>query len=166
MKNLILHPTDISQWYALVNEAQVAAHLYLNESTESYLVFLLQRFVHNTHLVDTVVAMDFLQALQGSTPQKIDQLRDVGDKSLLLCGLFPGLADRRRVTVEYYAQMGQTAYLSLSELLEKSSADLFLQLSQHFCELQKTLQSMRGELYQLTPESHGLLWVDADLQQH
>ena len=44
MKSLILHPTDIAQWYALVNEAQVASQLNLTENTESYLVFLLQRF--------------------------------------------------------------------------------------------------------------------------
>ena len=44
MNKLILHPTDISQWHALVNEAQAATRLILNENTESYLVFLLMRF--------------------------------------------------------------------------------------------------------------------------
>ena len=29
MKQLILHPTDISQWHALVNEAQAATRLDL-----------------------------------------------------------------------------------------------------------------------------------------
>lgn len=39
MKKLILHPTELSQWHALVNEAQATTDLILNESTESYLVF-------------------------------------------------------------------------------------------------------------------------------
>ena len=50
MKNLILHPTDISQWYALVTEAEVATHQNLTEDTESYLVFLLQRFAQTPPL--------------------------------------------------------------------------------------------------------------------
>lgn len=60
MKRLILHPTDISQWHALVNEAQAATRLILNEATESYLVFLLMRFTQNPKLIESIVALDFL----------------------------------------------------------------------------------------------------------
>ena len=48
MNKIILHPTETSQWHALVNEAQAASRLILNEDTESYLVFLLMRFAHET----------------------------------------------------------------------------------------------------------------------
>lgn len=72
-------------------------------------------------------------------------LKDVGDKSLLFCGLFPGMAQRRRVSLEYFIDMGKSAYLSISELHEKHESDLFHQLSDQFINLHHVLQAMRGD---------------------
>lgn len=145
MKNLILHPTDISQWYALVNEAEVATHMVLHEDTESYLVFLLQRFMQTTQLLESIIAMDFLESMNAFGKRQIELLRDVGDKSLLLCGLFPGIATRHHVTIEYFSDMGKTAYLTIGESQEKSTAELYLQLGAQFLMMQQILQAMRGE---------------------
>lgn len=162
MKNLILHPTDISQWYALVTEAEVASQLNLNENTESYLVYLLQRFVQEPELLESTIALDALAALQGPTQLLIEKLKIVGDKSLLVCGLFPGLARRRHVSVEYYSQMGQAAYLTISECQERASAELYLQLSQYFPQLQIILQAMRGHFFQFSQPEQGALWCQLD----
>lgn len=145
MNQLILHPTDISQWYALVNEAQVATSHLLNESTESYLVFLLMRFSQGPKLIESVVALDFLESMHKPRKLRADVLRDVGDKSLLFCGLFPGLAERRRVSLSYFSDMGQAAYLTVSELQDDQTADLYLQLSVEFLTLQQVLQAMRRD---------------------
>lgn len=144
MKNLILHPTDISQWYALVNEAEVNTRLILNESTESYLVFLLKRFTQTTQLLESVLAIDFLESMNMFGKRQIATLRDVGDKSLLLCGLFPGIAERRHVRLEYFSSMGKSAYLTVSEL-ETASAELYTQLSTQFLMMQQILQAMRND---------------------
>ena len=162
MKNLILHPTDISQWYALVTEAELAAQQNLNQNTESYLVFLLQRFAQTPELFDSAMAMDFLHAVNAPTQLQIEQFKAVGDKSLLVCGLFPGLAERRHVPITYFSQMGQTAYLSASELQERSTAELYLQLSQYFPNLQKILQAMRGNFYQFAQAEPNSLWFCSD----
>ena len=162
MKNLILHPTEISQWYALVTEAEVATHQNLTEDTESYLVFLLQRFAQTPQLFESTVAMDFLTALHGPTQLQIEQLKAVGDKSLLVCGLFPGLATRRHVSIDYYSQMGKAAYLTVSELQERATAELYLQLSHHFPNLQKILQAMRGSFYQFSQAEPNSAWLDSD----
>lgn len=146
MKQLILHPTDISQWHALVNEAQAATRLILNESTESYLVFLLMRFSQVSTLTESIVALDFLESMHKPRPLQMQLMRDVGDKSLLFCGLFPGIAERRHVSLNYFFELGQAAYLTLGELEEKESAELYFQLSKQFATLQHILQSMRGEL--------------------
>jgi len=166
MKNLILHPTDISQWYALVTEAEVASQLNLTENTESYLVFLLQRFSQAPQLTDSVVALDFLNAMQAPSRQKIEELIVVGDKSLLVSGLFPGLAERRHVSLDYYSDMGQAAYLTASELQEHASAELYLQLSQDFAHLQKILQAIRGEFFQFDHENHEATWCESDDHTH
>ena len=150
MKKLILHPTDTSQWHALVNEAQVSKNLVLNENTESYLVFLLMRFSQTTKLLESVIALDVLESMNAFGKRQIELLRDVGDKSLLFCGLFPGMASKRRVSLEYYSDMGQAAYLSVAELEhgqpDRQSDGLFFQLSEQFSAMQQVLHAMRGEL--------------------
>lgn len=145
MKKLILHPTDISQWHALVNEAQAATELILNENTESYLVFLLMRFAQGPKLIESIVALDFLEAVRRPHLVQMELLRDVGDKSLLFCGLFPGIAKKRHVSLNYFFELGQAAYLTLGEREEKQTADLYVQLSEQFATLQQILQAMRGE---------------------
>ncbi len=157
MKHLILHPTDISQWHALVNEAQAATRLVLNENTESYLVFLLMRFTQGTKLIESVVALDFLQSIHKSRPQQVELLREVGDKSLLFCGLFPGIAEKRHVSLSYFSDMGQAAYLSVGELHEPETAALYFQLSAQFISLQQILQAMRGEFLQFSQMDSGVI---------
>lgn len=143
MKKLILHPTDTSQWHALVNEAQASTRLVLNEGTESYLVFLLIRFSQTTHLLESVIALDFLESMQLPGKRQVEKLKDVGDKSLLFCGLFPGMAEKRNVSLDYFSDMGQAAYLSVGDLHDSQSADLYYQLSEQFVALQQILQAMR-----------------------
>lgn len=157
MKQLILHPTDISQWHALVNEAQAATRLILNENTESYLVFLLMRFAHGPKLIESVVALDFLESMHKPRQIQKELLRDVGDKSLLFCGLFPGLAQRRHVSLTYFSDLGQAAYLTVGEMQEKETADLYFQLSAQFITLQQILQAMRGEYLQFNHSDSGIL---------
>lgn len=156
MKPLILHPTEISQWHALVIEAQAATSLILNEHTESYLVFLLMRFAQGTKLIESVIALDFLKSQKIPNRQQVELLREVGDKSLLFCGLFPGIAEKRHVSLSYFADMGQAAYLSVSELHTSQSANLYYQLSEQFINLQQILRAMRNDYLQpLTIRSPG-----------
>jgi hypothetical protein len=157
MKQLILHPTDTSQWHALVNEAQAATRFVLNENTESYLVFLLMRFTQGPKLINSIVALDFLESMRGSRIKKVELLRDVGDKSLLFCGLFPGMAKKRHVSLNYFSDMGQAAYLTVGELHASETADLYFQLSDQFIQLQQILQAMRGEFLQFSEAAGGVL---------
>jgi hypothetical protein len=147
MKELILHPTDLSQWYTIVNEAQASTNLVLDEGVESYLVFLLMRFSQNPHLMESIVALDFLESMHSSSKKQVALMREVGDKSLLFCGLFPGMASKRHVKLDYFSGMGQAAYLTVSELEEPSSSDLYIRLSTQFTNLQHILESMRSGDY-------------------
>ncbi len=164
MKRLILHPTETSQWHALINEAQVSRHLVLNENTESYLVFLLMRFSQQATLMESIIALDFLEVSTCCGTQYIEALREVGDKSLLFCGLFPGLAAKRRVSVRYFSEMGQSAYLSLGNMAHYQNADLYSQLSLHFATLQKILQTIRHEYLPYNLSRAHFLAVDLPVQ--
>ena len=157
MKRLILHPTEISQWHDLVNEAQASTRLMLNENTESYLVFLLMRFSQGSKLIESVIALDFLESKHNSRLRQVELLRDVGDKSLLFCGLFPGMAAKRHVSLDYFVDMGQAAYLTVGELQERKCADLYFQLSEQFLILRQILQAMRGEFLQFSSTDSGIV---------
>lgn len=157
MKQLILHPTDTSQWHALVNEAQAATRLVLNENTESYLVFLLMRYAQTTRLMESVIAVDFLHSMHSTGRRQIELLRDVGDKSLLLCGLFPGMAEKHHVKLDYFSDMGQAAYLTVGELQERDIAELYFQLSDKFMAMQQILQAMRGDYIRFSPKDEGIV---------
>lgn len=157
MKQLILHPTEVGQWHALINEAQASTHLLLNEHTESYLVFLLMRFSQCIKLIESVVALDFLEGLHKSPSRQIEQLREVGDKSLLFCGLFPGMAERRHVSLSYFSDIGQTAYLIISELEKHQADNVYLQLSEQFLTLQKILRAMRTDFLQFSNTQDDIL---------
>lgn len=166
MKKLILHPTDISQWYALVSEAEEATQLVLSENTESYLVFLLQRFAQNPQLAESVLATEFLESMSTFGKKQVEKLKTVGDKSLLLCGLFPGVAERRNVNLDYYVGMGKAAYLTVSELQNNQESELFLDLSNHFPNLQHVLQAIRGEYQKFDIPSSKSTTIDGELIRH
>jgi hypothetical protein len=142
MSQLILHPTDISQWHALVNEAQASTQLILPENTESYLVFLLMRFSQSPELAESVLAIDFLNSMQAVGTRQVELLREVGDKSLLLSGLFPGIAEKRHVQLQYFTDMGQAAYLTVSELEQDEIGALYHELSCQFKQLRQVLKAL------------------------
>jgi hypothetical protein len=162
MGKLILNPTDTSQWHALVNEAQISCHTNLDEEMESYLVFLLMRFAQKAKLIESIVAVDFLESLHLNGNRRVHALRDVGDKSLLFCGLFPGVAKKRRVSLEYFIDMGQAAYLTASEVEFHQWSQLFCQLSEGFTLLKEILSAMRSQYLNITNWDDTKLIIPSD----
>jgi hypothetical protein len=68
MSTLVLQPTSTAQWHKLVREAENAADHQLQEDLESYLVFLLMRFVNNPAIVSKIMAMEYLDGLLAFPP--------------------------------------------------------------------------------------------------
>ena len=62
MRQLILEPTTQAQWQTLVHEAQSACDRELDETLESYLVFLLMRFATRPHCMSRIMAEDYLNS--------------------------------------------------------------------------------------------------------
>ncbi len=140
MPSLILHPTSTAQWYALLGEAQQSSAIYLKEDLESYLVFLLMRFTGEPNIASSVLGLEFLQGYQ--EPHHFHHLKDVGDKCLLVAGLFPGRAVKRRVKLSYFVKLGQLAYSTISHSLSVQE-ELFIKLCIEFPKLMDVLQAMR-----------------------
>ena len=146
-KKLILLPSALAQWQALLQEAQNSRTFYLSEDLESYMAYLLMRFANANTLGDSVVGQEFLESLQAIGSLRHEKLRDVGDKCLLFSGSFPGNADRRCVNIQYFVDLGQTAYGTVAQNAEYGLAALFDLLCQEFENLILILRAMR-ELHQ------------------
>jgi hypothetical protein len=153
MAELILEPTPQAQWQALVHEAQSACDRHLDETLESYLVFLLMRFADKPQCMARIMAEDYLrsQALPGE--QRAGMLREVGDHCLLFSGLFPQLAERRLVRISYFVNIGRASYLQLSDGLDRGWSSVYSHLSEAFIVLVDVLHAMRelGGVAALTP---------------
>ena len=162
MTQLILEPTAQAQWQSLVHEAQSACDHHLDETLESYLVFLLMRFAARPHCTARIMAEDYLrsQALQGE--QRAEKLRDVGDHCLIFSGLFPQLAERRMVRISYFVAIGQSSYRQLSDVMDRGWAAVYQRLSEAFIVLMDILHAMRetGGQNILTPLQAMDLWQD------
>jgi len=165
MNSLVLQPTEVAQWHALVSEAQVASHRNLEEGLESYLVFLLMRFAGRPELARKIMALEFLQA-QHEQNQKTDRLRDVGDQCLLFSGLFPQIAESRQVRVSYFVALGRSAYDQLASIVDKQSDQLYTRLAHAFVGLMDVLHAMRGLSGQpaLDPLAAAELWAETGSQ--
>ena len=162
MAQLILKPTSKAQWLALVHEAQSVCDRHLDESLESYLVFLLMRFADKPQCVARIMAADYLnsQALHGE--QRAGMLREVGDHCLLFSGLFPQLAERRLVRISYFVNIGRASYRQLSDGLDRGWSSVYGHLSDAFIVLVDILHAMRGlgGVAALTPLQAMDLWLE------
>ncbi|RRN56333.1 hypothetical protein EIM48_07290 [Pseudoxanthomonas sp. SGNA-20] len=132
-------------WQALVREAAGRAGHPLDESREAYLVFVLLRYQGDAQLLAHTHALDWFRAQEQVGRLRADALRDVGDRCLLVAGLFPGLAARRRVSVDYFVELGRGAYRGVAEASRAAYGALFGQLAEGYRELVQVLRGLRGE---------------------
>ncbi|MFO3705583.1 hypothetical protein ACI6Q5_11465 [Xanthomonas codiaei] len=129
-------------WQALVREAGERTARPLDESREHYLVFVLLRFQRDAHLLSRTQALAWLHAQEQVGSLRADLLRDVGDGCLLIAGLFPGVAQRRRLSVDYFIDLGRGAYSEVADT-RCSDAGLFAQLAGSYRELVRILAALR-----------------------
>lgn len=135
--------TPTGQWQELVKEAAEYNGVNLDEELESYLVFLLMRYMEETSLASKVMALEYLRGAQQHGAERNESMRDVGDQCLLFSGLFPKLAERRQVKISYYVKLGRSAYASLADLTQSAIAKMYANLADSFVSLMDTLLAIR-----------------------
>lgn len=141
--DFILDASEMSQWHTLVSEAEKDYGCELNETMQSYLVFTLMRFARDQQLNSGVIAIDFLSSLKLPHSLRNEQLRLIGDQCLLVSGLYPRSAERRQVSVDYYVNIGRSAYHHISTVTHRTIAELYRQLTESFILLMDLLQTIR-----------------------
>ncbi|MBL4762113.1 MAG: hypothetical protein JKY93_05370 [Gammaproteobacteria bacterium] len=159
---LTLHPTPLAQWHCLIGEAQQTSKRLLTEPLESYLVYMLMRFCKRPDAFNHAMALELLAT--NDMAVKDDKLRDVGDKCLLVSGLFPGIIEKRNVSSRYYVDLGRDAYSRLAHYLPQASAELYQHLCQFFLDLMNVLQAI-DQTYQETTQQ-GLILQPSLITRH
>lgn len=168
MSKIVLEPTATAHWQSLVLEAEKACDCNLGEDLESYLVFLLMRFVGKPEMASSVLAIDYLQSLLCQGRIREENLKDVGDRCLLFSGLFPKRAARRRVKISYFVDLGRSAYNQISQCRDDVQGVFFRKLSLGFVPLMDILQAIRelgAETPLLSPLEAAELWADTGSNQ-
>ncbi len=142
-KQFILDSSELSQWHTLVQEAERDYGCQLDEAMQSYLVFTLMRFAKNQQLNAKALALDYLNSHHLPNAIRSEQLRDIGDQCLLVSGLYPQSAEKRLVGVNYYVDLGRSAYQHISTVTQQGIAELYQQLAESFILLMDLLQTIR-----------------------
>jgi hypothetical protein len=135
----------LALWHDLVRDGEAQAGVALGESVQSYLVFVLMRYLRDPALAAHVLALDWLLAAERTGRDRADALRDVGDRCLLIAGRYPGLAQRRRVSADYYASLGCGAYHGVAESARDGYAALFAELARAFGAMVRVLGALPRE---------------------
>lgn len=135
-----LHANPVAQWHRLICDAEAAATYHLDEELQSYVVFLLMRFVDNPDISNKILALDYINGLRCRGTRHHDRLRDVGDTCLLYAGLFPGRAQRKRVSSDYFTNLGRGAYQVLSDNPEHIQRLVYRRLCDTFDNIVQILQ--------------------------
>jgi hypothetical protein len=143
MSTLLTGNSATELWHALVRQGEERAHRHLDENTEAYLVFTLMRHYRDVPLAHRTMALEWLAALDQAGRDRQDGLRDVGDRCLLLAGLYPQLAERRRVSLGYFVELGRGAYDQLAGELRDALAALYRELANCFDDLVRVLLALR-----------------------
>jgi len=135
-------------FYDLVRAAMAAQQVESSETTEFYLVQLLETFARPArgNLLDPPLALDYLEAFHLPPPQRYEKLKRVADTALFITGVFVDSLERSLVGPEYYAALGRNAYARLSAQPQRAGlATLFRELAGRFPEFVRVLTEISAQ---------------------
>lgn len=149
-----VEPTITATWVKFVKTGEEHSGIGLNEELESFLVFSLIRHTKRTDLFCRELGVEYLRAsTQLTGKNKECLLQEVGDRGLLLAGLYHERHRRLNVSSSYFSDMGRLAYADLVELyaLKKLHGleTLYRNVEKSFPLMTRVLSSARGEKFNL-----------------
>jgi len=123
---------SLREWFrSSVHAAMARQDVGADLHTEHYIVSLLTTFARSENFYEhhrqgfglRPLAIMLADALESRAPTERNALlQRLGDVSLFLAGFFAEGLTRKPVDVDYYSQMGETAYAALSDLPPHSRA--------------------------------------------
>lgn len=110
---------------------------------ESYLVEILEHYILSANLYEEsqangkktqkTLAETMLMAASAPPRVRFDLLKGMGDRALYISGFFGDSLQRKIVDIDYYMEMGASAYASLSKEIEEDTfAKLYHEIAHKF----------------------------------
>lgn len=125
-------------------------------SAQSYLVKLLEYYVPAGNLFDEVdesgrrtrstLAETLLKAMNAEPILRAEMLKKMADRALYITGFFADSLQRKLVDVDYYSEMGVTAYGALADLSrEDLSTKVYREYAQKFVRFSEVLTTISSQ---------------------
>lgn len=143
MNETLMNGAPAELWQALVQEAGERAGHRLDEWREAHLVFVLLRYQNDAQLLARTQALAWLHAQDQVGQWRSECLQRVGDECLLIAGLFPALARRRHVSVDYFIGLGHGAYREVAEHSTRETSCFYDTLARSYRQLVQVLRQLR-----------------------
>lgn len=133
----------------LVIEGCEKKKLALEPYLQSYVVHVLQDYVDASKLEQSeTLAEVYLKAQVESEPVKSRLLKSLGERALYISGFFGESLSRKIVDIDYYIQMGASAYSLLSHTRnENTHHQLYKTVSNRFLDLVELLNYISEKSY-------------------
>jgi hypothetical protein len=144
----VLNEPPAAAFFEFVRSAFAARGVTASPEAEHYLVNLLAGFLRaQPERFARALGPELLAASQLDPIHRSLRLRDVGDTTLFLAGIFLDHIEAKPAATEYYFAIGRTAYGRLAELAESSRAlavhaPTFAELSGRFVEFVRVLSAI------------------------
>lgn len=158
----------------LVNDALKTRNIAVHPAVAGYLADLLNSYVVTDKLFDEednsgrktreTLAEMFLKAGNSDFQTRLELLKKLGDTSLYVSGFFGDSLQRKLVDIDYYVEMGGSAYASLAGAVrEDAYAKIYREFAIRFVDFVDALSYIRNRTTH-TPQSNLLRLFDVYLQ--
>ena len=143
--NVILPPNRLAEWYEMLQISKQHTGIVLDDHVESYVILTLDAYLQDQLITDHALAIEFIEAINLKKTQSRSVLRHIGDRCLILSGLFERRSERLNVSDDYFCEIGQQAYLNLASF-NKLHIDpqLFWKMANQFLAIRTLLQAIRA----------------------
>ena len=172
---------SVSEFFQeVVSQAIRNQHVDTTTVTECYLVNLLATYATAT-IDHEPLGLKLAQAATAAPDERARQLKDVGDTSLYLTGFFGEALERKVVGIDYYIQVGGTAYGELARYFRlyreaREFGDIYEELGTKFTQFVDVLAEISEQTSVSSPASvvqlyerwlrTGSDWMERRLRQH
>lgn len=147
-KSILLEPTGF--FNELIEDAFSQRKLRDFPLLKPYLSDLLIHFINVDNLFEDepisgkknhpTLAELYFKAMSTEKEERQSLLKKLGDTSLYISGVFGDSLQRKLVDIDYYADMGGAAYMSLSDSVDEDSfKSLYSSISKRFVEVMEVL---------------------------
>lgn len=149
-ENKVLIASAEEYFRDLVKEGFVQRKIKTAAHIQNYIASLLYYYMDAKNLFEEnsidgmaeskTLAEQLMLASQKEVPVKNNLLKKLGDRSLYISGFFGDSLQRKLIDVDYYAQIGQTAYSTLAHhTQEDTHARIYQIIASKFIELMDVL---------------------------